>query len=184
MYIIRTYMSPAFFGLTSAYCAYRYTRNKVFDIVPVRGASMQPTLNPEDRNDDSINPPIFKPDRIFLRRINERFSRLRRGDVVTVVDPHDRRQVFIKRIVGLEGDVVETLRYRTRHVSVPEGHCWVEGDNHEKSIDSNDFGPVPLGLISGKAVGIVRPWDRKQLLTHQLNRDSAKRVQLFREATA
>ena len=185
--VVKTYLLTTSFGLTSAYCACKWILDKVGDIVPVKGASMQPTLNPEDFDNDSTNLPIFKPDWVLLRRINERFSSLRRGDVVTVADPHDRRQVFIKRIVGLEGDVVETLRYRTRRVSVPEGHCWVEGDNHEKSIDSNDFGPVPLALITGKAIGIVNPWDRKRFLTHQLDPNSAQRVQLSegdQEATA
>lgn len=27
-------------------------------------------------------------------------------------------------------------------VLVPTGHCWVEGDHHGRSVDSNYFGPV------------------------------------------
>ncbi len=34
---------------------------------------------------------------------------------------------------------------------VPQGHCWIEGDNHSASYDSNKFGCIPMGLILGKA---------------------------------
>lgn len=27
-------------------------------------------------------------------------------------------------------------------IRVPEGHCWVEGDNKASSLDSRTFGPV------------------------------------------
>lgn len=27
-------------------------------------------------------------------------------------------------------------------IRVPEGHCWVEGDNKNSSLDSRTFGPV------------------------------------------
>jgi len=27
-------------------------------------------------------------------------------------------------------------------VKIPEGHCWVEGDNPASSMDSRSFGPV------------------------------------------
>ena len=32
-------------------------------------------------------------------------------------------------------------------LQVPRGHVWVEGDNPERSVDSNTFGAVPAGLI-------------------------------------
>lgn len=35
---------------------------------------------------------------------------------------------------------------------VPEGHCWVVGDNLAYSRDSRMFGPLPLALIKGKIV--------------------------------
>ena len=96
------------------------------------------------------------------------------GDVVTCVDPHDRRQVLIKRVVGLPGDVVETRRYSPRFCHVPEGHCWIEGDNQADSVDSNDFGPVPMGLLKGKALAVVRPWKRMRWLEHKLGEGREK----------
>ena len=35
-----------------------------------------------------------------------------------------------------------SLSYRKKIVYIPKGHCWVEGDNHSHSHDSNSFGPV------------------------------------------
>ena len=35
-----------------------------------------------------------------------------------------------------------TLKHKRKLVKVPRGHCWVEGDNHSHSLDSNTFGPV------------------------------------------
>lgn len=34
---------------------------------------------------------------------------------------------------------------------VPKGHVWIQGDNIYASNDSRYFGPVPYGLIQGKA---------------------------------
>lgn len=41
---------------------------------------------------------------------------------------------------------------------MPEGHCWVVGDNLPSSLDSRDHGPIPLALIRGKAVLRIRGW--------------------------
>ena len=78
-----------------------------------------------------------------------------------------------------------TLSYKNRELVVPTGYCWVGGDNHRDSADSNSFGPVrhhthpppqpplyfhhspflpqvPLGLITAKATRIVWPPGRLQ----------------------
>lgn len=35
---------------------------------------------------------------------------------------------------------------------VPKGYCYVVGDNMEVSVDSREFGPVPLQAIQGKVL--------------------------------
>ena len=42
-------------------------------------------------------------------------------------------------------------------MKVPEGHCWVAGDNQAHSRDSRLFGPLPLALIKGKVIARVFP---------------------------
>ena len=43
--------------------------------------------------------------------------------------------------------LIRTQRYKLRHVKIPKGHCWVEGDNIQNSQDSNFFGPVSSIVI-------------------------------------
>ena len=61
---------------------------------------------------------------------------------------------------------METRGYKEAFVRVPPGHCWIEGDHHGNSLDSNLFGPVALGLIKSKAKCIVWPPHRWQMLTN------------------
>lgn len=75
------------------------------------------------------------------------------------------------------GDVIKTLGYREHIVQIPEGHFWIEGDHTGHSMDSNNFGPVSLGLLTAKASCIVWPPSRWQVIDnflptsrHPLNR--------------
>lgn len=120
-------------------------------VARVDGTSMQPALNPA-----SIT------DYVFLNRWSVRFYEVARGDVVALTSPKDPDQKLIKRIVGLEGDIINTHNYKSPFVRVPEGHCWVEGDHTGHSMDSNLFGPVSIGLITAKATAIVWPPNRWQ----------------------
>lgn len=46
---------------------------------------------------------------------------------------------------------------------VPLGHMWVEGDHPDdsrSSIDSNTYGPVAVGLLVGKVMGVYWPWSK------------------------
>lgn len=123
-------------------------------VARVEGISMQPVLNPESTDTDYV----------FLSRWAIRNYDVKRGDIISLTSPKDPSQKFIKRVVALPGDVVNTIGYKTQYVKVPEGHCWVEGDHTGHTLDSNSFGPVSLGLITAKAVCIVWPPARWQSL--------------------
>lgn len=77
-------------------------------------------------------------------------------------NPYDPEVEAVKRIVGLEGDVIRTRSpYPTPTVRVPMGHVWVEGDGGERlSRDSNDYGPISTNLITGKVTHVVWPLHR------------------------
>ncbi|XP_059141630.1 mitochondrial inner membrane protease subunit 2-like [Physella acuta] len=116
----------------------------------VDGVSMQPTLNPDG----------FNTDFVLLDRWAATSLQFERGDVVSLISPKDPSQWLIKRIVALEGDQVKANSCFEENVDIPRGHCWVEGDNHDCSMDSNNFGPVSIGLITAKASRVLWPLER------------------------
>ncbi|CAN1276806.1 Mitochondrial inner membrane protease subunit 2 [Linum perenne] len=107
--------------------------DRLASVVPVRGQSMSPTFNPESNADDRV-----LVEKLCLRRYT--FSV---GDVIVFRSPVDHKEKLVKRIIGLPGDWVGTP-HTYDVVKVPEGHCWVEGDNVIPSMDSRSFGPVML----------------------------------------
>lgn len=97
---------------------------------------------------------------------------LRRGDVVVLASPQGP---LVKRVALLAGE--RHLQFKTlggwremallfafkhrndtlyRSVEVPEGTIYVTGDHLTMSIDSRDFGPVPLARVL-RIVEDVRP---------------------------
>ncbi|XP_055310619.1 mitochondrial inner membrane protease subunit 2 [Sitodiplosis mosellana] len=119
-------------------------------IARVDGTSMQPALNPNSGSEDYV----------FLSKWAVRDMYVQRGDIISLTSPKDPSQKLIKRIVGLQGDIVPTIGYKKPYVKVPPGHCWVEGDHTGYSLDSNTFGPVSLGLMTARATCIVWPPSR------------------------
>lgn len=135
-------------GIVLGLPIYVTVNDYLFSIARVEGTSMQPTLNPSGSRTTDL---------VLLDRWHVHPSEITRGDIVALTAPNDSRVNFIKRIVGLEGDVLTTPRYKHSYALVPRGHCWVEGDNSKSSLDSNKFGPISLGLIKGKATHIIWP---------------------------
>jgi signal peptidase I len=63
--------------------------------------------------------------------------------------------------IQLAGDEEKTVSYP--EAKVPQGHCFVLGDNRGHSADSRRYGFVPLGDILGRAQYIYWPakhWSR------------------------
>lgn len=130
----------------------------------VDGPSMQPTLQSGER--------------LLIDKISYYFREPSYGDVIVFRYPADPSQYYIKRVVGLPGDVISIARgmlfvngqpiveeyingptFGTfGPYTVPEGHYFVLGDNRNNSEDSRSarVGPIPRELIVGRAA--VRYW--------------------------
>ncbi|HHV38399.1 MAG TPA: signal peptidase I [Tepidimicrobium sp.] len=132
----------------------------VFNTTYVLGNSMYPTLHERDR--------------LFANKIPLYFSGPKRGDIVVLSAPDTDDKDYIKRVIGIEGDVVAIIDgqvylngnllkedyvgegsytdiYGENYWEVPEEHVFVLGDNRDEgaSKDSRFFGPVPVATIKG-----------------------------------
>jgi len=79
----------------------------------------------------SMAPALQAGDRLLVWRT----SAVRPGDIVAAHDPRDPSRTLLKRAGEPRA-----------------GHVWLEGDDPEHSTDSRHFGPVPIGLVQGRAV--------------------------------
>mmetsp|Transcript_17313 Transcript_17313/g.21302 ORF Transcript_17313/g.21302 Transcript_17313/m.21302 type:complete len:168 (-) Transcript_17313:1061-1564(-) len=130
-------------------------RDNVFDIGTIVGPSMSPTLNPPgSRIEDRVL--MFKLAGFFGFRGYER------GDIVSLESPTTRGKRIIKRLIAIEGDWI--INNDGQYVHIPKGHCWIEGDNVDISIDSNSFGAIPLAMIESRISCIIWPRDRAGML--------------------
>lgn len=93
---------------------------------------------------------------VLVDKISPQLSLLKKGQVIVACSPNDPNKLICKRIVGMPGDRVTlasgSLWSITSSLIVPPGQVWLEGDNPSKSLDSREFGPLPMGLIRGRAL--------------------------------
>eukprot|EP00897_Mesotaenium_endlicherianum_P007783 jgi/Mesen1/7032/ME000366S06242 len=93
--------------------------------------------------------------------VSASLDKLQAGDVVVAKSPTNPRLMVCKRLLGLEGDSITVLPVhasdRVRHVRIPKGHVWLQGDNRYNSTDSRHYGPVPYALIRGKVFYKIWP---------------------------
>lgn len=129
-------------------------------------------------------PALTDQERIFINKFTYRFgsAQIERGDMVVFLFPLDKSKSYIKRVIGLPGDVVEidngsvivngqTLQesyvpeeYRDRQslspTTVPPDGYFVLGDHRSSSNDSRAWGTVDRKYIYGKAVFVYWPLDK------------------------
>ncbi|CAM9114703.1 unnamed protein product [Scytosiphon promiscuus] len=128
---------------------------------------MQPTINPHlgpsDPSSQDQDLDVVWQDKLSISRRN-----YDRGSIVVFRNPFDPSERVVKRLIGVDGDWVRPGGNKYDVLRVPEGCCWVEGDNPEISGDSNQFGPIPLGLIEAKATRVLWPPSRMRSLDQNL----------------
>ncbi len=127
----------------------------------------------------SMAPQIASGEYVLIDTLTYRFRAPARGDVVAFrhSDPGTEPSTYIKRVIGLPGDVVTILRgtvfvngkplsepyvkFRDRRsfpaVRVPPHTLYVLGDNRIDSEDSRAFGCIPESALIGRAVAGIWP---------------------------
>jgi signal peptidase I len=125
----------------------------------VQGTSMEPLLQDNER--------------IVVNKFVYRFRPIQRGDVVVFWFPGDPQLSFVKRVIGLPGDVIQIRSgelmvngvlakepylpssYRDNDdlppTEVKKGFYFVLGDHRRSSNDSRAWGQVPEKYIYGRA---------------------------------
>ncbi len=133
----------------------------------------------------SMLPELVDQERIFVNKYVYRIERIARKDIVVFWYPLDPTKSYIKRVVGMPGDVVEVRKgqvlvnekpfdepyvvfeFRDGRsyppVYVEPGHYYVLGDHRNQSNDSRMWGLVPEKYIYGKAV--FRYWPMNKMGT-------------------
>lgn len=122
------------------------------------GPSMLPTLS-------------ISNDVVWCSRSYRRGRGIQVGDVVEVRHPMMPEVGAIKRVIGLPGDFVvrdPTAVVEDGMLQVPEGHCWIMGDNLSASRDSRFYGPIPLALVQGKITHRIWPWGERKRIENNL----------------
>lgn len=140
--------------------------------VVVEGTSMVPQLNNGER--------LLVNKLIYYKIQSVSWGHIERGDIVVFWFPNDPDKSYVKRVIGLPGEMVEVRNGRVfidgteltesyldidHNKSLPNHapkkveahHYYVMGDNRDNSSDSRYWGLVPEKYIYGKA--FFRYWN-------------------------
>ncbi len=142
------------------------------------------TIPPSEVVSGSMEPTLQVGQRLIISKIAYTFHEPERGDIITFHPPNSPKAIFIKRIIGLPGESVETKTgkvyiYKGDKIieldepyimeptyapyergMIPEDKYFVLGDNRNNSGDSRTGWVVPRQNIIGKAWLSIWPPDR------------------------
>jgi len=164
-----------------------FIRTFIVQAFKIPSGSMKPTLEIGDHI--LVNKLSYGIKIPFLRKTLIPTGEPNRGDIAVFIYPVDQSKDFIKRVIGVGGDVIEiknkkvfvngtvisdhyavhneevifpkSIQPRDNFgpVKVPEGTIFCMGDNRDQSYDSRFWGFVRLEDVIGKAFIIYWSWD-------------------------
>lgn len=134
----------------------------------------------------SMEPSFYQGDCIMVSKVNYRSSGPQRGEVIVFDPPFDSPHPFIKRVIGLPGEIVEIKggsvfvngialdeeyvsappNYAMPATGVPENEYFVLGDNRNNSNDSHTGWLVPRDNVIGRAWFVYWPASRWRVVKH------------------
>lgn len=135
----------------------------------------------------SMERTFVENDYVLVDRLTPRFAPYQRGQVVVFMPPEgweDRKDPFIKRVIGTAGDRIEvkdgavwvngakldepylyrdesgaiepTDAFEQATWTVGPDELFVMGDHRQMSADSREFGTIPVSSVIGR--GVMRYW--------------------------
>ena len=137
----------------------------VYDSQPVRRGDIVVFVNPNKRHQFNVKRIValagdtveIKGNRLLIngRKLEadkiDDYGNGDAGEIFLETNSSAKYQIFLASVEDSQsaGNFPETI--------VPNGHCFILGDNRNKSEDSRDFGPVPLSDIVGRVDYIYYP---------------------------
>jgi signal peptidase I len=131
----------------------------------------------------SMEPTLVQGEILMVNKISYKFNEPQYGEIITFQYPLDPELAYVKRVIGLPGDVVEVKDGQVYvndqllnepYISaapeyegiweVPQDDLFVLGDNRNPSADSHVWGFVPEDNIIGKAFLVYWPVDKIRAL--------------------
>jgi signal peptidase I len=139
----------------------------------------------------AMKPTLLIGDHILVDKLPKARGNIKRGDIIVFPFPQDPRKDFVKRVIGLPGEVIELrdkeiylnnghlkenyvihtdqtiipAEVRPRDnlgpIRVPPESVFVLGDNRDESFDSRFWGFVDINGIKGKVTRIYWSWDKE-----------------------
>jgi len=133
----------------------------------------------------SMQPTLYEGEFVLVSKLAYRLGEPKIGDIVVFHAPTEPGEDFIKRIIGLPGNLVkvengkvfvDSYRLNEDYLAdnpnyqgewiVPQDKLFVLGDNRNQSSDSHRWGFVPVDSVVGRAVVVYWPLDKFTVLEH------------------
>jgi signal peptidase I len=131
-----------------------------------------------------MEPNLVTGERLLGNKLIYHLKPIQRGDIVVFRPPHKPETPFIKRVIGLPGEVI-AIRNNRVYINgvfldepylrnawhddrpaerIPPGMLFVMGDNRDNSSDSRSWGDLPLSRVEAKAWLCYWPLPRARTL--------------------